>query len=461
MADTGTESDRDWQAGIEDRLLRVAAALAEGDDAALEADLRDLPAPDRADLIARLNPEARRTLAIRRPATIDGPVLVDLSGPLVRELGRLLPVDHLVEAMSGLDADDVLYVFDELDPDAQIATLARLPVASRLAVQTGLSFPEESAGRLMQRRLVAVPNYWTAGRVLDWLSQARELPDRFTEVFIVDPRWHPVGVLPLDRLVRCDRETAIETLMDADSHPVPATMDQEEVAFLVQRYHLLAVPVVDDAGRLIGRISVEDIGEVIEEEVEEDAMRLAGLREDDLDHGILPTARARLVWLVVNLGTALLASSVIRAFEDSIEVLVALAVLMPIVASLGGNAATQTLTVAVRALATRELTRANAWRMIGKEAAVGILNGVVLAILVGLMAWVWFGNIGLGGVIAAAMIINLFVAALVGIIVPITLARLKIDPAIASSVFVTTATDVVGFMAFLGLATWLLLGGLV
>jgi len=320
-------------------------------------------------------------------------------------------------------------------------------------MEEGLSFPEDSAGRLMQREVVSVPELWTAGKTIDYLRAASEdLPDDFSDIFIIDPAYHVLGQIPLNRLVRAKRGTKINEIMLEEITQVPATMDQEDVAHLFRREDILSAPVIDDAGRLIGSITIDDIVDVIDTEAQEDLMKMAGVEQGDFYRAIFATTGTRFRWLFVNLLTAILASIVISFFDVAIEKIVALAILMPIVASMGGNAGTQALTVAVRALATRELSKTNTWRMIWKETIVGSLNGLAFAAITGIITALWFTDPMLGSVIAAAMVINLFAAGFFGAAIPIYLDKAGKDPAVSSTVFLTTITDVIGFFAFLGLA---------
>ena len=341
-------------------------------------------------------------------------------------------------------------------------------VEDRLALRAALDFEEESAGRLMQREFFASPAFWTVGQIIDRMRSAEELPDRFYEVFVVDPAFKPVGSVPLSTLLKAPRETVIESIMTSrDMRPVPATMDQEEVAYLFEQYNLISAPVIDDADRLIGMITVDDVVEMVREETHEDMLALGGVEADTgLSDSVFETVRSRFSWLAVNLATAILASLVIAMFDAAIGQIVALAVLMPIVASMGGNAGTQTLTVVVRALATKDLTAANAARVVFREALVGFVNGVIFAMIMGALAALWYFMSGwgseddavrLGVVVGVAMIINLLAAGLAGILVPISLQRAGADPAVSSAVFVTTVTDIVGFFVFLGLAAAVLL----
>ena len=438
---------------------QVREWLDEGDIAGVEALVAEMHAADIADLLEQLGVEHRRVLiGVMRPR-FDPEVFAYLETTIREEVVEQLEPRELAAAVAELESDDAIDLIGDLDDEARRAVLENLPAEARAQVEEGLTYPEYSAGRLMQRDLVAVPQFWTVGKVLDYLRAAGdELPEDFFDIFIVDPLHRLVGSVPLSRVMRSKRPVKIEDIATEDIYKVPVTMDQEEVAFLFRQYALVSAPVVDAKGRLLGVIMVDDVVDVIDEEAEDDLFKLAGVGEnDDLNRPVPKTARARLSWLSVNVVTAFLASSVIGFFEGTIERIVALAVLMPIVASMGGNAGTQTLTVVVRALATRELSQANTLRILGKEAAVGLINGVLLALVVGGVAALWFRDPMIGLVIGAAMILNLTAAALAGALIPIGLARVGVDPAVASGVFLTTVTDVVGFLAFLGLATAILL----
>ena len=335
---------------------------------------------------------------------------------------------------------------EDLEGDQQAAILDALEAPDRLAVEQSLTYPEYSAGRLMQREVVMAPQHWNVGQAIDYLRGEENLPQQFYHVILVDPRLRPVGNVTLGRLLASRRDVLLTSIVEDTFHVIPVDQPEADVAYAFNQYHLISAPVVDETGRL-------DAMAVLDEEAEEDILRLAGVSEEgSLSDTVLSTTRRRLPWLAVNLATAILASLVISLFEDAIAQIVALAVLMPIVASMGGNAGTQSLTVAVRAIATRDLTGANVWRFIGREVAVGLVNGLVFAVVMGLVGIAWFGGPELGYVIAAAMVINLVMAGLAGTVIPVVLERLRIDPALASGTFVTTVTDVVGFFAFLGLA---------
>jgi magnesium transporter len=435
----------------------IVAAVEAEDTNALRAAVDRLHVADLADLIELLSHEQRRILIAALGEDLDPELLSELHGPVLTEVMELIGPRGTAEALSQLDTDDAVYVLNEADDEQQREVMAEMSVEDRLMMQSGLSYPEESAGRLMQRDVVAVADFWTVGRVLQYLRREADLPDRFYEIVVIDGDRRPVGTVPLDRILRTNADLPIGMIMEPAEHLVPVDMDQEEVAFLFQQYHLVSAAVVDRDGRLAGAITADDIADVIEAEVEEDAMLLGGVAESDIQETVWTTTRTRFAWLFVNLGTAILASAVIGMFDAAIEKIVALAILMPIVASMGGNAATQTLTVAVRTLATKELTTANARRVVLKETLVGAINGVVFAAIVGGIGFLWFGDWELGLVFAMSMIINMIAGALAGVMIPLVLDRFGIDPAIASGVFVTTVTDVVGFFAFLGLAALLLL----
>jgi magnesium transporter len=440
-----------------DFVRSVMAALDERDRARVRHLIAPLHPADAADLIQRLNDEERHVLVEALHPEIDPKVLSELDETVRDAVIEQLGTDEVAAAVTELDTDDAVDLIEDLDAEVQQEVLKAIPAVERVMLETGLAYPEDSAGRLMQRELVAVPAFWTVGEVIDYLRTAEDLPNDFYDLFIVDPRHRPVGKIPLSRVLRTKRPVAVGDIMLAQFITVPVDMDQEEVAFLFRQRDLVSAPVVEADGRLMGVITVDDVVDVIDEEAEEDIMHLGGVTGDDLYRAALATTRSRFSWLLVNLFTAIVASIVIFQFKDTIEKIVALAVLMPIVASMGGNAGTQTLTVSVRALATKELTPTNALRIVGKELLVGSFNGILFAILAGVIAWLWFGDMALGLVIAAAMIINLVVAGFAGTVIPIGLARTGIDPAIASTVFLTTITDVIGFLAFLGLAAWLLL----
>ncbi|MCR9255200.1 MAG: magnesium transporter [Alphaproteobacteria bacterium] len=417
----------------------------------------DLHPADTADLIERFDRDKRAKFISTLGDGFDPEVLAYLDDDVREEVVAGLGIEALARVVDALDSDDAIAIVEDLDDEDKKRLFALIKPEERAVLEEGLTYPESSAGRLMQRELVAVPAHWTVGQTIDFMRLSDGLPEDFYVLFIVDPHYRPVGIVALSHLLRSKRPTRIADLMEQDFVKFEVEVDQEEVAYAFQQYGLVSAPVINEAGRLVGRITVDDVVEVQAEEAEEDILRLGGVSESDLTVSITETARSRFSWLVVNLGTAIAASLVIAVFEATIEQAVALAVLMPIVASMGGNAGTQTLTVTVRALATRDLGRANMMRFIGKELAVGVFNGFAFALLTGIVAGVWFTDVMIGIIIGLAMIVNMIVAGLAGTAIPIGLDRAKIDPAVASGVFLTTVTDVVGFFAFLGLAAWLLL----
>ena len=450
-AEEGYELDPEEVYAVED-------AVEAQDRDAIRQRLLELYPADQADLLETLSHNDRAAAVEALGDDINPETLSYLNSDVREEVIELMGPDLLARALSQLDSDDAVAVFADLDEEAQSRILARLPQAYRRLLVEGAEFEEDTAGRLMQREVVAIPSAWSVGETIDFMRSAENLPDDFYDLYVVNPKHQPLGLVPLSRLLRARRPQKVSEVMEIERmKPVALATDQADVANLFRRFGLVSAPVVDAAGRLVGVITVDDVVDVIDEEAEDDLLKLGGVTETDLYRDVLDTTKARLPWLAVNMCTAFLAAMVIGMFEDTLAAIVALAVLMPIVASMGGNAGTQTLTVAVRALAMKDLTAANAGRVVGKELIVGIINGCVFALVVGTVAWLWFDRPEIGLVIAAAMVINLVAAALSGIVIPLTLDRLKIDPAIASSVFLTTVTDVIGFLAFLGLATLFLL----
>jgi magnesium transporter len=420
--------------------------------------VHSLHSADLADLLEALRADDREDLIAALGASLEPEVLADLDEHVRDRVLENIEPAEIAAAAAELDTDDATYLIEDLDEAEQRRVLEAMPASDRELVEAALAYPDESAGRLMQRDYVAVPAFWNVGQVIDWLRETEELPDEFYEIFIVDPRHRPIGTVPLYRAMRNQRRTAVSEIMDTDLHAVPVEMDQEDVAYQFDQYNLASAPVVGSDGRLLGQITVDDVVDVIQEEAEEDIHRLGGVSADgDLHLNPIQTVRRRWAWLLVNLLTAVIASLTIAIFADTIEQVVALAILMPIVASMGGNAGTQTLTVAVRALATKELTAANATRIVWKECVVGGANGVIFAIVTGAVAAIWFGVPIIGVVIGLAMIINLLIAGAAGMLIPLGLSRAGVDPAISAGILLTTVTDVVGFFAFLGLAKLIIL----
>jgi magnesium transporter len=437
-----------------DFVERVAQAIATENSAALRELVGELHQADVGDLIEALDPELRPRLVELMGHDFDFSALTEVDDTVREEILEELPPEAVAEGVRELDSDDAVAILADLPKDEQTEILEQLPPPERVALARSLLYPENSAGRRMQTEFTAVPPVWTVGRTIDHLRETPDLPDRFWEIYVVDSAGRLQGTVALDRLLRTKRPVPIAELIDEELHPVRVTDDQEDVARLFERYNLVATPVVDEADRLVGVITFDDIVDVIEQEAEEDIRALGGVgREEELSDPVWFVARGRFNWLLVNLATAFLASSVLGLFEGQLQKMVALAVLAPIVASQGGNAATQTMTVVVRALATHELSSANAARLVLREVLVGLVNGLAFAVITGVAAGAWFKVPDLGVVIGLAMICNLVAGALGGILVPLVLHRFRSDPAISSGVFVTTVTDVVGFFSFLGIAT--------
>lgn len=449
----GDEADDSFSLS-DQRIADIRAALYEDDIETIKALLHDLSEADMADLFHKIDREDRREFFEKYSDIVAPEVYAYIDSDLRSDILSDMPPGHVAKIVSELDSDDALDLILDLDPVQQKEILKKLSAKDRIALEEGLNYPEESAGRLMQREYVAIPQFWTVGKTIDYLRAAAEdLPEEFYDLIVIDPYYHVVGEIPLNKLVRAKRSEKINDLTLEDVHTIPATMDQEEVAHLFRREDLGSAPVVDEDGRLIGVITIDDVIDVIDEEAEEDILKLAGVDESDIYSNLLPSTASRFKWLFVNLLTAILASYVISFFEGTIKDIVALAVLMPIVASMGGNAGTQTMTVAVRALATRELSRSNMFRLIGKETLMGTLNGIGFALIMGVIAYLWFDNQMLGVVIGVAMIVNLLCAGVFGACIPLILQKVGADPAVSSSIFLTTVTDVVGFLGFLGLAS--------
>jgi len=452
-------ADRAAEADANHRLVQELAAAASDQDAdrARELLLALHPA-DIADVIEQLAWEQQDQLARLAPDVFTGDVLAELAVDTRGDVVDALEPEHIAGALADLDSDDMTLVVEELDDEKRAAVLAAVSPADRRYLESSLAFEEETAGRLMQREFVAAPQFWTVGDTIDHMRKAGEdLPDLFFEVFVIDESFKPVGAVPVSKLMRSQRAVPLAEIMDPTKIIIRPEDDQEDAAYLFEKYHLISAPVVDADGRLAGMLTVDDIVDVIQEENKEDMLALAGVNDAGQADTVWTSVKARAPWLLVNLGTAVFASAVIALFDEAIAQLVALAVLMPIVASMGGNAGTQSLAVAVRSIASRDLTMSNSMRVIWREFAAGAVNGVIFAVVMGIVAALWFQDFNLGWVIALSMVITLACAGLAGILVPLTLRRFGADPAVASSVFVTTVTDVVGFFVFLGLGALVLL----
>jgi len=456
LSQTAQETDQGaYQLDRRD-VAKILYALDVQDRDQLIASMDPLHPADIADLLEQINPYDRSRLIRLYDREFDGEILTELQEGLREEIIGLLRPDVLAEAVRDLETDDVVDLVEDLGDEQQEAILEVLDESDRVAVENSLNYPEYSAGRLMQRELVIAPENWCVGDAIDYLRSSENLPEQFYHVTLVDGKMHPVANVSLGRLMAARREVDLKEIAEETFQVIPATQDEADVAYAFNQYHLISTPVVDEDGRIVGVITIDDAMVVLDEEHEEDILRLAGVGESNLSDNVLQTTWQRFPWLAVNLVTAILASLVIAQFEATIESFVALAVLMPIIASMGGNAGTQSLTVAVRALATKDLTASNVWRVIRREALVGLINGTLFAVLMGVVGLIWFNSMLLGYVIALAMVINLVTAGLAGTGVPVILERFGVDPALASGAFVTTVTDVIGFFAFLGLAAWML-----
>lgn len=417
---------------------------------------------DIADQFEQLSSDQREALVEMAPEIMSPAVLAELEDEVLEDVLPLLQSEQISEAVVELDSDDATQLIEELDDERRAEVLASLPERDREEVEASFAFDEETAGRLMQREFVAAPDFWTAGQTIDHMraqseKDADNLPELFFDVYVIDTHFHPVGYIPLSSLMRCRRDEPLKTIMNEIPALIEPETDQEDVAYVFGKYDLISAPVIDADGRLTGMITVDDMVEVIQEENTEDLLALAGVSDAGLTDTAFTIVRARAPWLLLNLLTAIVASIIISLFKEEISQLVALAVLMPIVASLGGNTGTQALAVAIRALATRDLTPANTWRAVRREALAALMNGVIIAVLLAGVTFIWFHNAQLSLVIGVALIFNLFCAGLAGILVPLGFKKAGVDPAVASSVLVTTVTDMIGFFAFLGLAATFLL----
>ena len=420
----------------------------------LAKSLKELLPADSADIIENLSPENRSKLIELEGFNIDPKIFVELNESIQTEIFLLLSVESIASLLKKLESDNALKILENLDKSKKETVLNRLPPKDRFLLEEGLSYPEDTAARIMQREFTAIPSNWSVGQTIDYLRESEDLPDEFLEIFIVDSDFKPIGTVPSSKVLRTARETKMDLIMREMQVLIPVNMDQEEVGHTFENYNLTSAGVVDKNNKLVGMITSDDILTVVKEEAEEDVLRLAGVGDEEITDSILKKTKRRFNWLLLNLLTALLATWVISKFGATIEQMVALAFLMPIVASMGGNAGMQTLAVTVRAIATKELSSENLTKIVSKEFVIGILNGLIFALITGILIHLWFKEINLTILIAVSMILNMIVAGLFGILVPVSLKKFNIDPAIASSVFVTTITDVIGFLSFLGLGAY-------
>lgn len=447
------ESNLDEDDRLKPGFVRKVLELVEdGEDEAARDLVRPMHDADIADLFELAPEDERSDLAAALGDIVTAEVYAEMNDYVREDVLEHMAPAQVAELASELDTDDAVAIIEEMDEDDQQAVLAQMPAEDRIAIEDALSYPEDSAGRIMQRDLVAVPEHMTVGQIIDRLRDDGDMTTDFWEIYVVDPMHRPIGFCQLSWVLRTPRNVVIGDVMKREQTLIPVDMDQEEVALKFQKYALISAAVVDGSGRLVGMITVDDVVHIIQEEADEDILRLSGAGDGDINEPVAESYKARVRWLIANLGTALVASTIISIFGGAIEQMVALAVLMPIVASIGGNAGTQTLAVTVRALATNQLTESNTLRAIGREMRVALAIGATIAILAGLGAWLWFHNPMLGGVIAVAILINILIAGLSGVAIPVLLDRLDQDPAVSSSIFVTMITDSMGFLAFLGLA---------
>ena len=424
----------------------------------LNKTLKELHPADSADIIENLVPESRSKLIELGGSYIDPEIFVELNESIQTEIFILLSTESIANILKRLESDNALKIIENLDEKKKSTVLNKLPPRDRFLLEEGLSYPEDSAARIMQREFTAIPSNWSVGQTIDYLRENKDLPEEFLEIFIIDSNFSPVGTVSSSKVLRTSREAKMNSIMNEMQVLIPVNMDKEEVGHTFENYNLVSAGVVDKNNKLVGMITGDDVFTVLKEEAEEDVLRLAGVGDEEITDSILQKTKRRFNWLLLNLFTALLATWVISKFGATIEQMVALAFLMPIVASMGGNAGMQTLAVTIRALATKELSSGNFGKIVSKEFVIGILNGIIFAIITGVIVQLWFNEINLSILIAISMILNMIVAGLFGILVPVSLKKFNIDPAIASSVFVTTITDVIGFLSFLGLGAYFFYG---
>ena len=418
---------------------------------------KEMPPADTADIIEHLNEDDREKLIKLNSFKIDPEVFIELNEAIQSEIIKYLSTDTIVSILKNLESDNAIKILENLNENNKNLVLNSLPPKDRFALQESLSYPEDTAARLMQREFTAIPSNWSVGQTIDYLRENKDLPEEFLEIFIVDNEFKPIGTVPSSKVLRTSRDTKMQSIMLETQLSIPVDMDQEEVGHLFENYNLNSACVVDKSNKLVGMITSDDVLTVLKEEAEEDALRLAGVGDEEITDGVIKKTKRRFNWLLLNLFTAFLATWVISIFGATIEQMVALAFLMPIVASMGGNAGMQTLAVTIRTLATNELTKNNFVKTVSKEFSIGILNGIIFAVISAIIVQLWFKDIKLSMIISISMVLNMIVAGLFGILVPVALKRMKIDPAIASSVFVTTITDVIGFLSFLGIGAYFFL----
>ena len=425
-----------------------------GDIQFINQTLKDLHEADVANLIENLNPDTRVKLIELESFNIDPEIFIELNESIQGEVLKLLSIESIIKIIKRLESDDAIKILENIEKETKEKILEKLPPKDKFLLEEGLSYPEDSAARIMQREFTAVPSNWSVGQTIDYLRETKDLPKEFLEIFIVNNDFKPIGTVPSSRVLRTPRELKMNSMMSEMPVLISANMDQEEVGHTFENYNLVSAGVVNKDNKLVGMITADDVVTVVQEEAEEDVLRLAGVGDEEITDSVMIKTKRRFNWLLLNLFTALLATWVISFFGASIEQMVALAFLMPIVASMGGNAGMQTLAVTIRAIATKELSKSNFNRVVGKEFLIGILNGVIFAIITAVIVQFWFKEINLSILIGISMILNMIVAGLFGILVPVSLKKLNIDPALASSVFVTTITDVIGFLSFLGLGSF-------
>jgi len=416
--------------------------------------LKDMHEADVANLIENLNPDTRNKLIEIESFNIDPEIFIELNESIQSEVLQLLSIESLIKIIKRLESDNAIKILENLSKEIKEKVLEKLPPKDKFLLQEGLSYPEDSAARIMQREFTAVPSNWTVGQTIDYLRENKDLPEEFLEIFIVDNDFKPIGTVPSSRVLRTSRDLKMNSIMREMPVLISVNMDKEEVGLTFENYNLVSAGVVNKENKLVGMITADDVVTVVQEEAEEDALRLAGVGDEEITDSVMLKTKRRFNWLLLNLFTALLATWVISFFGASIEQMVALAFLMPIVASMGGNAGMQTLAVTIRAIATKELSKSNFNKVVGKEFLIGILNGIIFAIITAIIVQLWFKELNLSLLIGISMILNMIVAGLFGILVPVSLKKLNIDPALASSVFVTTITDVIGFLSFLGLGSF-------